>query len=103
MLQTTLQLLQGVLEMDTTINPEERRNMLESLKQCPKAEAKVPVSARLLNYKQAADMLGLSKQTVRRLIKAGRLPVVETRVGRLRVPEQAIMDLASGAKRKEVA
>ena len=103
MLQTTLQLLQGILEMDATISADERRNMLESLKQCPKAEAKVQVSARLLNYRQAADMLGLSKQTVRRLIKAGRLPVVETRVGRLRVPEQAAIELAASAKKKEVA
>ena len=104
MLQTTMQALQAILDTDQTIGADERKSMLECLRNGPmKAETKPPVSARLLNNKQAADMLGLSKQTIRRLVKAGRLPVVETRVGRLRIPEQAIIDLAAGAKRKEVA
>lgn len=95
-------MLQTLLETDATLSAEDRRNMLESLKRAPEAAARTPVSARLLNYRQAADMLGLSKQTVRRLVKDGRLPVVETRVGRLRVPEQAVIEMAAGARRKEV-
>lgn len=101
MLQTTMQALQAILDTDQTLSAEDRRNMLESLKRGPEAAARAPVSARLLNYRQAAERLGLSKQTVRRLIKAGRLPVVETRAGRTRVPEQAVIELAAGAKRKE--
>jgi len=104
MLQTTMQALQAILDTDQTIGADKKKSMLECLRNGPmKAETKAPASARLLNNKQAADMLGLSKQTIRRLVKAGRLPVVETRVGRLRIPEQAIIDLAAGAKRKEVA
>jgi excisionase family DNA binding protein len=103
MLQTTMQALQAILDTDQTIGADERKSMLECLRYGPmKAETKAPASVRLLNNKQAADMLGLSKQTIRRLVKAGRLPVVETRVGRMRIPEQAVIELTASATRKGV-
>jgi len=69
-----------------------------------KAEPKqARVSSRLLDYKQAADALNVSRQTVRRMIAAGRLPVVEIRAQRFRVPEAAILALVESATRKAVA
>jgi excisionase family DNA binding protein len=57
-------------------------------------------STRMLDYRQAADALNVSRQTIRRMIAAGRLPTVEIRAGRTRVPEAAIIALVASATRK---
>jgi len=51
---------------------------------------------RLLNYRQAADALGVSKASIRRLARDGRLIAVETRLGRKRILNQSITDLVAG-------
>lgn len=60
-------------------------------------------STRMLNFRQAADALNVSTQTIRRMIAAGRLPVAEIRAQRFRVPEAAILALVESATRKAVA
>lgn len=57
-------------------------------------------STRLLDYRQAAEAISCSRQTVRRMISAGRLPLVEIRAGRFRVPEAAIIALVASATKK---
>jgi excisionase family DNA binding protein len=59
-----------------------------------------PVSTRMFDNGQAAKSLGVSRQTVRRMIAAGRLPTVEIRAGRFRVPEQEIIKLVATATAK---
>ncbi len=59
-----------------------------------------PVLTRMLDYHQAAVALNVSRQTIRRMIADGRLPTVETRAGRFRVPEQAIIELVAAATAK---
>jgi len=66
-----------------------------------RAEAKQErTSTRMLDYRQAANALNVSRQTVRRMIAAGRLPTVEIRAGRTRVPEAAIIALVNSATKK---
>jgi excisionase family DNA binding protein len=48
---------------------------------------------RLLSIQQAAQVLGVSRTTVWRLLRAGRLPVIELRPGSRRVPSAAITEL----------
>ena len=45
---------------------------------------------KLLSMTDAAETMGLSRQTIWRMIKEDRLPVVEIRRGRYRVPSAAI-------------
>ncbi len=52
-----------------------------------------PVSIRMLDFRQTAEALNVSRQTVRRMVADGRLPRVETRAGRFRVPEAALIGL----------
>ena len=49
-----------------------------------------PGDRRLLSMTDAAETLGLSRQTIWRMVKENRLPVVEIRRGRYRVPSAAI-------------
>ena len=49
--------------------------------------------ARLLNFKQAADMLGLSRVTIWRLVNDGSIPVVELRPGFRRIAEADILKI----------
>jgi len=70
-----------------------------------KCEAAAPADRRLLTLAAAAKVLGVSRQTVFRMSRDGRLPVVETRAGRFRVPSYALtallQDGISGASKKE--
>ena len=50
---------------------------------------------RLLMKQQAAKELNVSRATVYRLIKEGRLPTVELREGTQRIPYQAIIDFVN--------
>lgn len=52
---------------------------------------------RLLTLAAAAGMLGVSRMTIYRMTRDGRLPVVETRAGRYRVPSNALTALLMGA------
>ena len=51
---------------------------------------------RLLSIQQAADALGVSRTTVWRLLRDGRLPCVELRPGSRRVPSAAITAFVKG-------
>lgn len=51
---------------------------------------------RLLTLTQAAETLGCSRMTVFRLLADGRLPAVETRSGRRRIPSAALTEFAAG-------
>jgi len=53
-----------------------------------------PTDRRLLSIQQAADALGVSRSTVWRLLRDGRLPCVELRPGSRRVPSQAVTEFA---------
>jgi len=52
-----------------------------------------PGDRRLLSIQQAAQVLNVSRTTVWRLLRAGRLPTVELRPGSRRVPSAAITAL----------
>lgn len=56
-----------------------------------------PVDMRLLTLTAAAQTMGLSRQTVFRMTRDGRLPVVEVRAGRHRVPATALQNLVKKA------
>lgn len=55
-----------------------------------------PGDRRLLTQTQAAAILGVSRMTTFRMIRDGRLPCVELRAGRVRIPSAAITKLANG-------
>ena len=61
-----------------------------------KSVAQPPADRRLLTLAATATVLGVSRQTVLRMSRDGRLPVVETRAGRFRVPSYALTDLLKG-------
>jgi len=61
-----------------------------------KLDATPPTDRKLLTLAAAAEVLGVSRQTVLRMTKDGRLPVIETRVGRHRVPSYALTALLKG-------
>lgn len=54
---------------------------------------------RLLMMGDAAKELNVSRATVYRLIKEGRLPTVELRAGTLRIPSQAITDFVNQTRK----
>ena len=51
---------------------------------------------RLLNNRQAAEILGVSTTTVWRLAREGKLKTVETRLGRKRIMSQSLTDFVFG-------
>ena len=51
---------------------------------------------RLLTLMEAARVMGLSRMTIHRMATDGRLPVVETRAGRRRIPSAALTALLQG-------
>ncbi|MFA7174027.1 MAG: helix-turn-helix domain-containing protein [Kiritimatiellia bacterium] len=57
------------------------------------AHTEAPGDRRLLTMTQAAEVLGLSRQTIWRMIKDDRLPVIEIRRGRYRVPSAALTSM----------
>ena len=52
---------------------------------------------RLFSMTQAAEALGVSRQTIWRMVKEKRLPTVEIRKGRYRIPSAAISALLQEA------
>ena len=57
------------------------------------AQTEAPRDRRLLTMTEAAEVLGLSRQTIWRMIKEDRLPVIEVRRGRYRVPSAALTSM----------
>jgi excisionase family DNA binding protein len=55
-----------------------------------------PTDRRLLSIQQAADALNVSRTTIWRLLRDGRLPCVELRPGSRRVPSAAITAFVKG-------
>lgn len=55
-----------------------------------------PTSCRLLTMGQCCERLGISRVTVWRLVKSGRLSFVDIGKGTKRIPEVEIMRFASG-------
>lgn len=55
-----------------------------------------PTDRRLYNIQQAADALNLSRTTIWRLMRDGRLPFIELRKGSRRIPSEAITALVKG-------
>ena len=51
---------------------------------------------KLLNSTQASKILGVSRTTVWRLAKEGKLKTIETRLGRRRIISQSITDFVLG-------
>ena len=66
--------------------------MLAKVEEVLAGKVDTPQDRKLLNYRQAADVLGVSKTTVRRLVKDRKLAVVETRLGRKRVLSQSLTE-----------
>ena len=62
----------------------------------PTEGATDPGDRRLLSIRQAADALGISRTTVWRLLRDGRLPFIELRKGSRRIPSEAITTLVKG-------
>lgn len=54
---------------------------------------------RLLTITAVARELGISRATAHRMAADGRLPIVETRAGRRRIPSAALTDYAAGRAR----
>ena len=55
-----------------------------------------PTDRRLYNIQQAARELNISRTSVWRLLKSGRLPFVELRKGSRRIPSEAITAFVKG-------
>ena len=58
----------------------------------PTEGATDPGDRKLLSIQQAAAAMGVSRTTVWRLLRAGRLPVIELRPGSRRVPSEAVTE-----------
>lgn len=56
----------------------------------------IPSDRRLLTLGEAAKVLSISRMTVYRMARDGRLPFVETRAGRHRIPSNALTALLNG-------
>ena len=59
--------------------------------------APVPVSTRLLSMGAAAAALGVSRQTIWRLLNEGRLSAIEIRKGQRRIAEAELQRFVRGA------
>ena len=55
-----------------------------------------PTDRRLYNIQQAARVLNLSRATIWRLLRDGRLPCVELRPGSRRIPSAAVTEFVKG-------
>lgn len=60
--------------------------------------APAPVSTRLLSMGEASAALGVSRQTTWRLVRENKLPTVEIRRGRLRIPEAGLRAFVEGRR-----
>lgn len=76
----------------SALTTEDRAALLLELKAGPTA----PLSLRLLRMKNAAAETGLSRSTLWRAIREGRLQAIEVRAGSWRIPEAELQRFVSG-------
>jgi len=79
-----------------TAAPDVLRRVDRVLTGEPTEGATDPGDRRLLSIQQAADALGVSRTTVWRLLRDGRLPFIELRKGSRRIPSAAVTALVKG-------
>ncbi len=58
-----------------------------------------PGDRKLFTFTAAASTIGVSRQTIWRMVRAGRLPTVEIRAGRRRIPSSALTNLLQGVSK----
>jgi len=87
---TTEQRLSAIL----AANPDTLRRVDRVLTGEPTEAPTGPTDRRLLSIATAADALGVSRTTVWRLLRDGRLPCVELRPGSRRIPSAAVTAFA---------
>ncbi|NQT93673.1 MAG: helix-turn-helix domain-containing protein [Lentisphaerae bacterium] len=73
MKKSTRQIMRILLDADDTIPVEHKAAIWEVVTNRPRNDASLPL---LLNQQQVADLLGVSRHTIRRLVKGGQLPTV---------------------------
>ena len=76
-----------------TATPEQLKKIAAVFTGEPTEGTTEPGDRKLLSVQQTAAAMGVSRTTVWRLLKAGRLPTVELRPGSRRVPSAAITEL----------
>jgi len=76
-----------------TATPEQLKQIAAVFTGEPTEGTTEPGDRKLLSVQQTAAAMGVSRTTVWRLLKAGRLPTVELRPGSRRVPSAAITEL----------
>ena len=97
MLASLHRLIESALELDPTLSLEDRETILA----CCRSSAKFRERARepeerLLSQKQVGEMLGVSRPTIWRLCKAGRLQPVATFLGYRKFRQSDILALMAG-------
>lgn len=80
-----------------TATPEQLKKIAAVFTGEPTEGTTDPGDRKLLSIQQTAQVLNVSRTTVWRLLKAGRLPVIELRPGSRRVPSAAITELVREA------
>ena len=73
MKKSTRQVVKILLDADDTIPVEHKVAIWEVVTTRPKPDASLPL---LLSQQQVAGLLGVSRHTIRRLVKDGQLPTV---------------------------
>lgn len=64
------------------------------------SEPSAPIDLRLFTVTDTARELNISRATVQRMLADGRLPAIETRAGRRRIPSAALTAFVSEGGRK---
>ena len=76
-------------------NQEQLTTIANALEQ-KATPAQQDIDRKLLNSTQASKILGVSRTTVWRLAKEGKIKSIETRLGRRRIISQSITDFVLG-------
>jgi len=98
----TEEIIRLVMKQDPTLAPEDRDELLTVLFAARKRgcdappDKPPPTSLRLYRIGQAAEVLGLSRCTVWRCVKEGRIGTVEIRRGAMRIPEAELQRFVAG-------
>jgi len=72
--KSTRQIIKILLDADDTVSIEHQRDIWEVVTNRPKDDSSLPL---LLNQHQAADLLGVSRQSLYRLVQNGKMPRVK--------------------------
>ena len=75
-----------------TATPEQLKKIAAVFTGEPTEGATDPGDRKLLSIQQTAAAMGVSRTTVWRLLRAGRLPVIELRPGSRRVPSASVTE-----------